>query len=117
CRIGEPRYQSRAVNTVIRPVGGDERLAELAEGRLVAFADVLFFQNDAHALPVLVFAEGVRALFIAADSPRRLLRHLDLSLHDRDRSAPPARGPSRPRCARCGSARARARSCGEWGSR
>ena len=32
------------------------------------------------------------------------------SLHVRDRSSPPARRPSRPGCARCGSATARARS-------
>ena len=35
----------------------------------------------------------------------------------RDRSAPPARRPSRPGCARCGSATARARSGAGWESR
>ena len=39
------------------------------------------------------------------------------SPHVRDRSAPPARRPSRPGCARCGSATARARSCAGWESR
>jgi hypothetical protein len=35
----------------------------------------------------------------------------------RDRSAPPARRPNRPVCARCGTATARARSCAAWESR
>ena len=39
------------------------------------------------------------------------------SPHVRDRSAPPARRPSRPGCARCGSATARARRDAGWESR
>jgi hypothetical protein len=39
------------------------------------------------------------------------------SPHVRDRSAPPARRPNRPGCARCGTATARARSCAAWESR
>src|SRR5262245_2668717 len=64
--IGEPGDPGGAVKTVIRPIEGDERLAELAKGRLVAFADLLFSEHDTHALPVLQFAEAVSALFITA---------------------------------------------------
>ena len=44
--IGEPREPRDVVNTVVGPVDGDERLAKVAQGRLVALPDVLFDQHD-----------------------------------------------------------------------
>ena len=76
--IGKPGDIGGAAKTIIRPVDGDERLADVAQGRLVALADVLFIQHDARALAVLEFGQSIDALFTTADAPLRLFRRLDL---------------------------------------
>jgi hypothetical protein len=60
------------VNTVVGPVDGDERLAKVVEGRLVALHDVRLDQHTPHALPVLELAEAIDALVTTADAQRRL---------------------------------------------
>src|SRR6059058_2833137 len=47
--IGEPGDVGRAAKTIIRAIEGDERLAEVAYGRLAGLCDVLFVQHDARA--------------------------------------------------------------------
>ena len=53
-------------------------LADVAQGRLNALADVRFIQHDACALAVLEFGQSIDSLFTTADSPFRLFDHLDL---------------------------------------
>src|SRR5882724_2033049 len=60
------------------PPDGDERLAKVAQGRLVALPDVLLARHHPHALPVLESAEAMDALVITADAPLWLAGHLDL---------------------------------------
>src|SRR5260221_7033735 len=76
--IGEPREVRDVVSTVVGPVDSDERLAKVAQGRLVALPDVLLARHHPHALPILESAEAMDALAIMADAPLRLAGHLDL---------------------------------------
>ena len=57
-RIGEPREPRDVVNAEVGPVDGDERLAKVVQGRLVALLDVRLDQHHPHALAVLELAEG-----------------------------------------------------------
>ena len=68
-RIAEPREPRDVVNAEVGAVDGDERLAQIVEGRLVALPDLRLDQHDAHALAVLELADGIDALVTAADAP------------------------------------------------
>ena len=70
--------QGGTVDPVIRPVRGDERLAEITEGRLTGLSDVLLAHQDPHPLAVLPPAQGTDSLIVAAEAPLRLLGQLDL---------------------------------------
>jgi len=63
---------------MVGPVEGDERLAKVAQGRLVALPYVRLVQHHPRSLPVLQLAEGIDAPRVTADAPRRLFGHLDL---------------------------------------
>jgi hypothetical protein len=87
--IGEPGDPGGAVDPIVGPAYGDERLAEIAHGRLARRPGVLFGHHDAYRTLVLVddfavadlvlqLAEGVDAEGIAVDAQFRLLGHLDL---------------------------------------
>ena len=88
-RVGEPREPRDVVNTEVGPVDGDERLAKVVQGRLVALPDVRFVQHHPHALAVLQFAQGIDAPVVTADAPRRLFGHLDLGNQVAGRRVPP----------------------------
>ena len=89
--IGEPREPRDVVNTEVGPVDGDERLAKVVQGRLVALPDVRLDQHHPHALPVLELAEAIDALVTTADAPRRLVGHLDLGNQVADGRIPPGK--------------------------
>jgi hypothetical protein len=63
--IAESRQPRRAMSAEVRPVRGDERLADLGQRRL-AVADVRFFEHDAHELWVLHLAQRMGALLATA---------------------------------------------------
>ena len=77
------------MDPVIRPVDGDKRLAEIAQGGLTGLSGVLLGHHDPHWAPVQVDhlavadlvlhpTEGVDAEGVAAGAPLRLLGELDL---------------------------------------
>ena len=171
--VGEPGDPGRAVHPVVRPVGGDERLAEILQGGLAGVFDLPFSSSTtpygpppssrltgpmpppSGRMPIsgsssistsaIIQLVGrippgevdagrladQAASSVAADeilrSERRVAGQLDIDagvvlreahhLAVDEGSEPRAHRPSRPGCARSGSARARARSCGGWGSR
>jgi hypothetical protein len=65
--VGEPRYPGRTVDPVIGPIGGDEGVAEVAQGRLGGGSRLLLGDHDPH-----------RPSFLQPDGPVRHLGHLDL---------------------------------------
>jgi hypothetical protein len=65
------------VDPEVGPVDGDERLAELVQGRLVALLHLRLDQHHPHAA-VLESTERVDAPLAVADAPRGLAGHLDL---------------------------------------
>src|SRR5215472_6895115 len=69
--IGKPGDAVGAAKSIVRPVDGDERLADVAQDRLVAVADVLFIQHDTRVCAVLEFGDSIDALFTTADAPLR----------------------------------------------
>src|SRR5262245_27112919 len=75
--IGEPGDRGWAVDPEIGAVHGDERLAEIAQGRLFAGPDLLFGHQNPHR-SIVRPAEGMNAEGVAADAPLRLLGYLDL---------------------------------------
>ena len=77
-RIGEPGDPGGTVHPVIRPVDGDERLAEIAQGGLTGLSDVRFGHVDPHR-SILQPGEGMDANSVVAGPPFRLLVHLDMS--------------------------------------
>src|SRR3954447_26404547 len=79
------------MHTIIGPVDGDERLAEIAQGGFVCGAGVLVLlgHHDPYLLPVLQPAQGMNALIIAAGAPFWLLGQLDLGDQVADRWIPP----------------------------
>jgi hypothetical protein len=76
--VGKPRDPGRVANTVVRPVHSAERLAQIAQIRLVAFAHVPLADHDAHTLPVFQLAYAIDTAFTAAEPPRGLLCRLGL---------------------------------------
>ena len=98
--VGEPGDPGGAVDPVVGPVDGDERLAEIAQGGLARGSDVLFGHHDPHrplvrvdhlAVADLVLhpAEGMDAVASLADAQLRLLGHLDLGDQGARRRIPP----------------------------
>ena len=105
--VGEPGDPDGSVDPEVGAVHRDQRLAEIAQGRLGRGCDVLFGDHDPYgsfvavdhfavADLVLEPAEGVDASLIAADAQFGLLGHLDLG----DQVAP-GRIPSREVDAGC----------------
>jgi hypothetical protein len=74
--IGEPGDRDWTVDPVIA-VHGDERLAEVAQGRLASGLDRLFGHEDPNRA-ILQPAEGMNADGVAPDAPLRLPGYLDL---------------------------------------
>jgi hypothetical protein len=54
--VGKSGKPSRVTNTEVRPVNGDERIAEVLQRWLVVFAGVRFDQHNAHSLAILQLA-------------------------------------------------------------
>jgi hypothetical protein len=49
-----------------------------SKGRLLAFADVRFYQHDAYALSGFQLAQSIDSLLTTADGPRGFFGHLNL---------------------------------------
>jgi hypothetical protein len=90
------------VDRIVGPVDRDERLAEIAHGRLTGVSDVPFRHHDPQrpAIPkdhlavadlVLQPAEGMGADGVVADAQLRLLGHLDLGDDAADGRVPPGK--------------------------
>src|ERR1700738_3882822 len=72
--VGETGDPGRAVRPVVRPVSGDECLAEIPHGGLAGVFDVSFFEYDPYSPCVLHRADATTL----AHAEVRLLLHLDL---------------------------------------
>src|SRR6185312_12169716 len=86
--VREPGDPARAVHPEVRSPHGDERLAEVAQGRLAVLAGVPLGDHEPHPLPVVERAQAVLAVGVAADAPLRLLAHLGLGQQRADRGIP-----------------------------
>ncbi len=77
--VGEPGEPGRTVDSIIGPVCGDERLAQIAQGGFGRGSGVRFGHQDAYPHPIVHLAQGMNAAGVAADAPfRRLLGQLGL---------------------------------------
>ena len=77
------------MDPVIGPVYDDERLAEVAQGRLAGRAEVLFGHHDPHGPPILQPAQAMGTEGVAAHAPFRLRGRLDLGDQVADCRIPP----------------------------
>ena len=78
-RVGESGDRGRVVDAVVRPIDGDERRTEIAQGGFGRGADLSFGDQDADPPPVLGPAEGMDADRVAVDAPfRRVLAQFGL---------------------------------------
>jgi hypothetical protein len=66
------------VDPVVGPVDGDERLAEIVQGRLAGGSHLSFGQHDSHPPRILQPADGMDPEGVVAKAPLGLLGHLDL---------------------------------------
>jgi hypothetical protein len=73
-----PGDPGRAVHPEVRPVGGDECLAEVLQGGLAGVVDVLLGQGDPERPSPLRTMDGTDAATLGAHAELRLLVHLDL---------------------------------------
>ena len=76
--VGEPGEPGRAVHPVVRSPYGDERAAEITQGRLAGLPGIPLTHHHPDPLPVLQPAQGLSAVVVMANAPLRLLAHLDL---------------------------------------
>ena len=74
---------------VVRPVGGDERLAQLLHGGIAAVAEMRLLQHDPVRPSALLPVERTDASALAAHADLRLLVHLDLGDQPAGRRIPP----------------------------
>ena len=81
--------QRGAVHPVVRPVGGDERLAEDLQGGFAGVLDVLLEQHDPVRPSALLPVDGTDATALGAHADLRLLVHLDLGDQVAGRRVPP----------------------------
>ena len=97
--VGEPGDPGRAVDPVVGPVDGDERLAEIAQGGLAGGSDVLLGHHDPHGpRPQTISPSTISYSTLPrpwmpraslADAQLRLLGHLDLGDQGAGRRVPP----------------------------
>src|SRR5205085_209940 len=76
------------VDTEVGTVDGDQRLAKVAEARLVALHDARLDQHHSRALAVVELADRIDALVALAHAPCRLARHRGLGDQVADRRIP-----------------------------
>ena len=76
--VGEPGDPRGVVDPEVGAVHGDERLAQIAQGRLAARPDLPLGRDDPYRLPVLQPAEAVDAGGVVTNALRRFLGRLDL---------------------------------------
>jgi len=76
CRVLSVKreVQLRAVHAVVRPVGGDECLADVLQGGLAGVLDLAFGQDDPNPISALGRADPTAW----TQAELRLLDHLDL---------------------------------------
>ncbi len=74
--IGEPGNPGGTVDPVIRPVYGDERLAQIAQGGFAGGSEVLLGHHDPHRPPILQPVDGMDAEGVVADAPFRRFARL-----------------------------------------
>jgi len=76
--VGEPGDPGGAARPEVRPVGGDERLAEVLQGGLAGVFDLLLEQYDPVRPSTLLPVDGTDTTALGAHADLRLLVHLDL---------------------------------------
>jgi hypothetical protein len=76
-QVGEAGDPGWVVHPVIRSPDGDERLAEIPQGRLAGLPCISLAHHHPRP-PVVQPADGLSAVVVMADAPLRLLAHLDL---------------------------------------
>jgi hypothetical protein len=76
------------MHPVVRSPHGDQRPAEIAQGRLTGLPRVRLAHDDPEPPPVLQAADCLSAVFVVADTELRLVAHLDLGDHRADRRIP-----------------------------
>ena len=86
--VGEPGDPGRAVYPEVGSPHGDERAAEITQGRLTGLPGVPLAHHHPHPLPVLQPADGLSAVAVTADAELRLLGHLDLGDQGADGRVP-----------------------------
>src|SRR5262249_35017181 len=86
--VREPGDPGWAVHPKVRSPYGDERLAEITQGRLTSLPGGPFADDAPYPPPSLGPAQALLALLITADAQLRLLAHLDLRDQRADRRIP-----------------------------
>jgi len=66
--IGKPGNMVGVAEAIICPVDGDEGLADIAQGRLVALTDQLFIQHDSRTSAVFELSNSIDTLSTTADA-------------------------------------------------
>ena len=87
--VGEPRDPPGAVHPEIRPVHGDERLAEFVQAGVAGMFDLPFREHDPDRLPRFPPTDGMGADAVVTEAELRFLGHLDLGDHPAGRRVQP----------------------------